>query len=148
MVFLPARFPTLASGERPLSAEAAAAQFVNGVTWRKESVAGDFSCRGKLERAILGTNKALIVVAIFLRGLDKPPEVLRYSASVRNAATAVLTVESMDFDPKEFERKVGHIPSGMRPSKTCKGLNMSDGEIDSAHIYWDHDAKRFSDWVL
>ena len=140
--------PNLASGAS-MSVEMAATQFVKGVTWRKDSVvAGDFSCRGKIEQAILGTNKVHIVVAVFLDGLAKRPKVLRYSASARKPGTAVLAVEDMNFDLKTFEKEVGYIPPGMRPSKSCKGLNLSDGEIDSAHIYWNHDAKQFSDWVL
>lgn len=139
--------PALANAGSPTVE--AASKFVKEVKWRQESVvAGDFSCRGKQENAILGITSEHIVVAIFYRGLTKPPEVLRYSITARNPATAVLTLEDMDFNPKEFEREVGYLPPGMRPSKSCKGLNISNGEIDSAHIYWNHDAQHFADWVL
>jgi hypothetical protein len=37
---------------------------------------------------------------------------------------------------------------GFQQSKTCKGLNLSDGETDSAHIYWNHKALRFGEWQL
>jgi hypothetical protein len=128
---------------------AAASKFLSGINWKEGSVVtGDFSCRGRVEHAILGTSKTEIVVAVFLDGLSKPPQVLRYSAKTRDPSTSELKVEDGDFDPKEFEDEVGYIPDGMRPSKSCKGLNVSDGKIDSAHIYWNHDAKQFSDWVL
>lgn len=127
----------------------AAEKHVQGVKWCQASVVfGDFSCRGVQEQAILGTTKTHIVVAIFIDGLAKPPEVLRFSAADRSATTVVLTTERMDFDLKEFKDKMGYIPSGMRSAKHCKGLNLSDGYVDSIHIYWDHDAKRFSDWGL
>lgn len=128
---------------------AAAAKFAPGVMWKPDStVVGDFSCRGRVERAILGTSKSAIVVAIFLGALTTPPKILRYSASARDPAAAELKTEDLDFEPKRFESEVGYIPDGLRPSKTCKGLNLTDGKIDSAHIYWNHNAKQFSDWVL
>src|ERR1035437_353503 len=81
------------------SVQAAAAKFVPGVRWRAKSViAGDFSCRGRTESAILGTSESEIVVAVFLNGLNSRPQVLRYSAKVRNAASAVLEIESLDID--------------------------------------------------
>ena len=140
--------PLLASAQ-VAETVAAATRVVPGVLWKKESVVvGNFSCRGRIERAILGTSKSEIVVAIFLGGLTKPPRVLRYSASSRDPATIELKIEDGDFEPKGFENEVGYIPEGLRPSKTCKGLNLSDGKIDSAHIYWNHNAKQFGDWVL
>ena len=60
--------------------------------------------------------------------------------------TAVLALEELDFDVKQFEKELGFLPPGMRRSKTCMGLNLSDGKVDSAHIYWNHAAKRFGDW--
>jgi hypothetical protein len=53
-------------------------------------------------------------------------------------------VEDQDYDPKD---EIGADLPGFRRSRTCKGLNLSDGGIDSAHIYWDHEARRFEDWV-
>ena len=140
--------PLLAFAQVPAIA-AAANKFVPGVTLKKESiVAGNFSCRGRVERAILGTKKSEIVVAIFLRSLRMPPTVLRYSANTRDPTTSELKVEDWYFEPMEFENLVGHLPDGLRPSRTCKGLNLSDGRIDSAHIYWNHNTKKFSDWTL
>lgn len=129
--------------------QTAAARFLPGTNWKANSViTGDFTCRGRQEFAILGTSKRHLVVAIFAETLKKPPEVLRFSATARDPTTSELTIEDGDFDLEEFQNVVGYIPDGMRPSKTCKGLNLSDGNVDSAHIYWNHDAKQFSDWVL
>lgn len=129
------------------SVQAAAARFNKGVKWRQSSVVvGDFSCRGRPEQAILGASKDSVVIAVFIRGLSKPPELLRYLAP-RDPRSAVLAVEDLDFDPKALEREVGDLPTGLRPSKSCKGLNLSDGRIDSAHIYWNSDEKRFSYWT-
>jgi hypothetical protein len=134
-----------AAVDRASSLEAAAAKYVSGVSWRSTSVVfGDFSCRGRVERAILGTDRTDIVVAVFLNGTKGRPEVLRYSAKIRNPASAELTTEDLDYEPKNDP---GYDLPGFRRSKTCKGLNLSDGMIDSAHIYWDHKSQRFGDWT-
>jgi hypothetical protein len=131
------------------SIQAAAARYVPGVHWRAKSVVtGDFSCQGRVQQAILGTSQSEIVIAVFLNGTTSRPEVLRYSARVRNPASAELTIEDEYADLKEIKDEFGdNIPPGMRPSKTCKGLNLSDGRIDSAHIYWNHESRRFDDWT-
>jgi hypothetical protein len=127
-----------------LSIAAAASKFLPDVTWRPKSVlTADFSCRGRREQAILGVTSKEIVVAVFLNGTNAKPEVLRYSAAVRDAGQAKLTFESLNFDP---DQDTGPLP-GFKRSRTCKGLNLSDDQTDSAHIYRNHDAKRFDDWV-
>jgi hypothetical protein len=126
------------------SVPASASKFVPGVRWRGKSVlVADFSCRSRKEQAILGVTAKEIVVAVFLNGLAEKPEVLRYSATARDPNDVKLTLESLDYDPKD---DIGDL-DGFRRSRTCKGLNLSDDKIDSAHIYWNHDAKRFNDWV-
>jgi hypothetical protein len=128
------------------SITAAASKFVPGVTWRSQSVlTADFTCRGRREQAILGVTTTEIVIAVFLNGTTAAPEVLRYSAAVRDASQVKLTIESLDSDPSE-DRDSSDVP-GLRRSRTCKGLNLSDDMIDSAHIYWNRDARRFSDWT-
>jgi hypothetical protein len=59
-------------------------------------------------------------------------------------ASAELSIEDQDYNPKD---EIGVDLPGFMPSKKCKGLNLSDGRIDSAHIYWNHEANRFDDWV-
>lgn len=108
-------------------------------------MSGDFTCRGRKQQAILGTNAAEIVIAVFVNGISARPEVLRYSAKARNAKTAELKVEALDFDPKA---DIGYELPGFRRSKSCKGLNLSDGLTDSAHIYWNRESNRFEDWTL
>jgi hypothetical protein len=97
-----------------------------------------------MQTAILGASPSQIVVAVFLNGTNSRPEALRYPAKVRGPASATLQAESLDYDPKEDP---GYVLSGFQRSKTCKGLNLSDGKIDSAHIYWNHESLRFDDWV-
>ena len=124
---------------------AAATKFVPNVKWQPKTVViADFTCRGKKEQAILGSNSTDIVVAVFVKGTSQRPEILQYSAKVRNAASAELTIEDQDYNPRD---EIGVDLPGFRRSKTCKGLNLTDGRSDSAHIYWNHEAQRFDDWV-
>ena len=134
-----------AAGTDTTSIKNAAHRYFPMATWRERPIiSADFTCSGRKEWAVLGTTPSEILVAIFVKGQSEKPEILHYSRSVRNASTAVLAPEDMDYDPQEdpfyalpvFER-----------SKTCKELNLSDGEVDSAHIYWNHKARRFDAWT-
>lgn len=129
------------------SVESAAKRFEAGTAWQAGSVVeGDFDCDGKVEPALLGTSQSEILVAVFVRGLSSKPDVLRFSASARDPKTVALEIEDLDFKPEELEQEVGFLPSGLRPSKTCVGLSLSDQKVDAAHIYWNWDAKRFESW--
>jgi len=124
----------------------AATKFVPDVTWHSNSVvSGDFTCTGRKQPAILGLNTSEIVIAVFVNGTQARPEVLRYSSKARNSVTAKLKIEDLDYNPKEV---IGVDLPGFRRSKTCKGLNLADGETDSAHIYWNSKERRFDDWTL
>lgn len=124
--------------------EIAARRFHPSVQWlAKSAIAADFTCLGRTEHAILGTKKDAIFIAVFTNGLTSRPQLLEYSARVRNSATVAIEPEDQNFDPA---KELGYKLPGFRPSKTCKGLNFSDGHGDSAHIYWNHAARRFDDW--
>ena len=129
--------------------KAAAERNIPGLTWQADSVlTGDFSCEGREQYAILGTNPSDIVIAVFLKGLDSKPEILHYSTKARRPADVKIKTESMDFKLDELKDEIGAIPEGMHTSKTCKGLNLSDDRTDSAHIYWNHVKHEFDDWGL
>jgi hypothetical protein len=124
----------------------AAARYVPGVHWLQKSVVtADFTCSGHKQQAIPGSNSTDIVIAVFINGTAHRPEVLRYSAKVRNPEDVTLEAEDMDYDPKE---DLGYELPGFQRSKSCKGLNLSGGDKDSAHIYWNHVARQFDDWSL
>src|SRR5215471_11138480 len=136
--------PSLAQNSVPVGK--AATKYVPGVAWQRRSiVSGNFSCHGRKEQAILGVSAYEIVIAVFVNGFNVRPEVLRYSGKTRNPKTAELKIEDLDYDPKEM---IGSDLDGFKRSKSCKGLNLSDGETDSAHIYWNHKLQRFEDWTL
>lgn len=117
------------------------------VSWQAKTVLnGNFTCQGKIEFAILGTSTKEIVIAVISTEKGKPIDVIRFSGVARSTKSAILAIEPLDFTIDEFKREVGELPDGLRPSKTCVGLNMSDEMIDSAHIFWHRKAKRFESW--
>jgi hypothetical protein len=142
LVAIAVAFCSTLGADRGLSIEKAAAKFVPGVQWRPESVvSGDFTCRGRREQAILGAGQDDVVIAVFLNGRSSQPEVLR--DSLRNRISAQLITEDLDYEPTEIP---GYALPGFRRSKRCLGLGLDDQMVDPAHIYWNHDAHRFSFW--
>ena len=128
--------------------KAAASRFVGGIAWQEGSVLrADFSCVGKAQSAILGTSDKEIVVAVFTQDLAKPPEVLRFASEDRNPAEAKIRLEDSSLTKDEIQSLSNATPPGYRPSKSCKGLRLSDDSSDAAHIYWDHEARRFDTWT-
>ena len=123
----------------------AAEHFYPEARWRESSaIRGNFTCSGQRQWAILGATASEILVAVFIRGTTKQPEILRYAGSQRSSANSVLAIESLDYDPKI---EIGSDLPGFVRSRSCQGLNLSDGQIDSAHIYWNRIRKQFADWV-
>src|SRR5438552_8702069 len=134
------------TANQKLDVTRAANKFMPGITWKENSVViGDFTCRGRTEKAILGVShpeaaRPYVILAVFLDGINKQPEIIR--DSTHNPVYAALTTESLDYDPRE---NVGDTLEGFQRSKTCKGLNIADGQRDSFHIYWNHEFREF-DW--
>jgi hypothetical protein len=125
----------------------AAAKYFPKVIWRIDSVlSGDFSCRGRKEWAILGTDPPYIVVAVFVHGKKKKPDGvgLDTRAGDWHAEDAKVFLEDLDYGADVYG--VGRPLHGFPRSNTCKGLRVDDHHVDPAHIYWDHDSRRFTYW--
>lgn len=128
--------------------KAAAERFIGGIQWQAQSVlTADFSCAGKRQNAILGTSDKEIVVALFTQGLARPPEVLRFAGEGRKPGAAKIRLDDITLTPDEVRTLAGALPPGYRPSASCKGVRLSDDASDAAHIYWDHEARRFDSWT-
>jgi hypothetical protein len=131
-----------ANAEQRIAVVGAANKYVPGVTWHSESVIrGDFTCRGLKEPAILGITAQEVIVVVFVNGLQNKPETLR--EKVHTPADAELTIENLDYDPKE---QAGMELEGFVRSRECKGLNIADNHADSIHVYWNHKDSRFDWW--
>lgn len=57
---------------------------------------------------------------------------------------AHLAPESLNYDPAD---EVGKIP-GFRPSKRVEGLNLTGGECDSFHIFWNYKSRHLDWWRM
>ena len=131
-----------ANAEQRIAVVTAANRYVPGVTWQSESViSGDFTCRGRMEPAILGVTAHEIVVIVFINGLQNKPETLH--DKVHSAADAELTIESLDYDPIVQVRKE---LQGFVRSKVCNGLKITDNHVESLHVYWNHKDNQFDWW--
>ena len=130
-----ALFLQTAMGQQ-ISIQTAAARFLPDVKWLPKSVVtADFTCQGRKQQAILESRVDQAIGGI--------PEALPASGDrslLGNSDSVVLKAEGLDYNPKE---DMDFPLPGFRQSKTCKGLNLSDGETDASHLYWNHDALRF-----
>jgi hypothetical protein len=131
-----------ANAEQRIAVVSAAGKYVPGVTWHSESVmSGDFTCRGRMEQAILGITGQEIIIVVFINGLENKPEILH--DKVHTPADAELTIEGLDYDPNE---QAGVELEGFLRSKVCKGLNIADNHVASFHVYWNQKDSRFDWW--
>lgn len=128
--------------------QAAATKFSSSVTWRESTVLiSDFDCTGKVQFAILGGSAKEIAVAIFRDGLEQAPALLRFEVDAHDLQAAQLRLDNYTMSAEEIAGISGKAPTGYRPSSTCHGVRLSDHGIDAAHIYWDHDNRRFDTWT-
>jgi hypothetical protein len=121
------------------------------VHWRVSStVFGDFSCRGQRDMAVFGTSeKSGFVVMIQPSRKGAKPSYLIFATRSREPKDVRLAVESLDFnDDVAFREEVSAVAPDLRPSKTCQGLALGDGETDANHIYWNRGKRAFESWSL
>ncbi len=125
-----------------------------GVKWDTKSMKkADFNCDGKGDFALLGKEGSKVAVAVVLGPLTDNSKILitrllvgKNSQDSLCSPRAKLSIEDQDYDPAE---NFDGVPlPGFRRSKTCKGINVSDGESDSFHFFWNHDLKSLQWWRL
>ncbi len=123
----------------------------SAVAWSADSaIIGDIDCDGLPDTALLGHGRADVRVGIVF-GMTKPPSIttIEIAPSVQTAlptANVRLVVDDMDYDPTNVAEGGPGPLEGFRRSKSCVGLNLSDGDTDSMHMYWNHVAGRLDLW--
>jgi hypothetical protein len=136
------------SAAPPSAVKSAADRFAGGVDWQEQSVLeGDFSCAGRPQNAILGTAGDEVVVAVFTQGLSSPPELLRFASAAANGDAASIGLDESSLSVEEIAGLSGKEPKGYRQSGSCKGVRLDGPGPGVAHIYWDHDGRRFDSWT-
>ena len=117
--------------------------------WLEQSqVEGDFDCDGLTDIAYLGHQDSDVLVGIVRKSAGET-QVLRFGVAPGRqdaicAEPATLSVESTDYDPAD-DPELGSI-EGFTPSATCKGLELSGGDCDNVHVYWNRSTLRFNWW--
>ena len=120
---------------------------VPAVQWdAKSGLRADLDCDGRVDQAFLGRNSGRVYVGV-VRAAATKPEILDFAvdAGIQEAICAEparLVVESLDYDPTDA---VGQV-DGFRRSRTCRGLELSGGECDSIHLFWNHASKSLDWW--
>ena len=118
-----------------------------GLQWQADSeLEGDFDCSGQPSTVLLGSSKTEVMLAVFPRRDGAAPVWLTFPAREIDPATAMLTAEDLDFDPVRYVREYGPTPSGLEPSLSCEGLDLTDAAPHSVHVYWDRKKHRYADW--
>ena len=142
-IALQTRQPSASSGT---ALERLAASRLN-VRWEtKSELHADFDCDGRPDQAFLGRNDGRVYVGVVRAAVQKP-EILDFSvdAGIQKAICAEpakLVVESLDYDPTDA---VGPI-DGFHRSRRCRGLELSGGQCDSIHLFWNHGSKNLDWW--
>ena len=139
---------TFAQDAKGNAVRAAAEKMTGGFAWRASTLlTADFNCTGTMQYAMLGTSIKEIAVAIFTDGLDQPPALLRFEADALSIVESKIRLDDYALSAAEITGITGTLPVGYRPSSQCHGVRLSDDRIEAAHIYWDHDNRRFDSWV-
>ena len=113
------------------------------VRWEQRSMLrDDFDCDGVADLAALGRVEQKIVVGLARAAVDSP-DLLEFA--IDPAAQAGICTEPASLSIEPQDRPDGEL-EGFRPSRSCKGLVLSDGECDPVHIYWNHERKRPGWW--
>ena len=138
------------SAVRTISAQGALLRLAaldTAVAWDAATrLVGDVDCDGVADSAFVGHSNSGVFVGL-VRAVSASPEVLSFAvgSGIQQAVcsgNAVLTFESLDYDPGEA---VGEIV-GFHRSVVCKGLNLGDGDCDSIHMFWNTSTHHLDDW--
>lgn len=113
-------------------------------------VEGDINCDGYKDSARISQANGKVVLTVILHdgttanelsfGLGDPMR-----QDVLCGMTATLKQEEMQDDLSSI---LGENPEGYKPSGACIGLNISGGDCDSIHIFWNHVTDELNWWRL
>jgi hypothetical protein len=152
-LFLAVMFATALQTRPPSASSGTALERLSAarpkVRWdAKSGLRADFDCDRRQDQAFLGRNAGRVYVGV-VRAAAQKPEILDFAvdASIQEAICgepAKLVVESLDYDPTEA---VGSI-DGFQRSRRCRGLELSGGQCDSLHLFWNHASKSLDWWRL
>lgn len=119
---------------------------------QNSEVEGDFDCDGKTDMAIIRIIDKEVILSIEL-GNEKQANTLKFvlgnpSSQISLCGTTAHLSTKAPSDNEYFEAALGGTPEGYNTSSQCFDLNISGGECDSMHIFWNHKTSMFNWWRL
>lgn len=125
--------------------------FAEEIEWDEASmVSADINCDGVTDTAKLGYIEGGVRLLVSFGGTNTE-QFIEFGLGQPGYQDALcgteahLSIEDMGYDLIEV---FGENPEGFQPSKVCSGLNVSAGECDSMHVFWNHKQKHINWWRL
>ena len=113
-------------------------------------VVGDINCDGKPDSAEIVKTASTVTLKVTLNDGTKANE-LSFGLGQPDRQDALCGVTPILKDEKladDLSDALGQNPQGYKASPHCVGLNISDGDCDSIHVYWNHQTKMLNWWRL
>jgi len=126
----------------------AARRLEPSVKWDAASlVRADVTCDGKADGILLGRDNSTVWVAVI--SSDKPEanrrNLMQFALGPGTQAALCALPATIETYPIECETESGPL-EGCKPSSSCRGFSVVDGQCDSLHFYWHSGRKRIVWW--
>jgi len=115
------------------------------VVWDETAVRLDLDANGSVDSAHIGRANGRVYVGLVLGGSD---QVETADFAISGSLQAAICSEPATLSAEEFSNPVEDVGplAGARREARIAGLELSGGECDSIHLYWNHDRRKLSWW--
>lgn len=126
--------------------------YSNDVRWEKEPAFKiDLDCDGKQDDIYLGYVGSDFLVKAMVSSQEKSSR-LQFGLSQPSRQDAICgsipKLGRFETSPEMFQEIFGEVPEGYEFSPQCSELEISGGECDSIHIFWNHKTKEMNWWRM
>ncbi len=110
-------------------------------------VCADFDGDKLIDQAVIGLTDKAIFVAIRSRVIGKKSitQVLEFGVGRGIQAAICELPAKLEIDNLDCQMDDGALP-GCKANKLAKSLDLSDGQCDSIHMYWNHEKNAMVWW--
>lgn len=125
---------------------------LSNIDWDNEpAFTMDLDCDGKEDKIYLGYIEEDFVVKAIVSSQEQPDQ-LQFGLSQPSRQDALcgakIELSAFESNPEMLQEIFGEVPEGYHSSGQCLELNVSDGECDSIHIFWNHKENKMNWWRL